>query len=600
MKKKSRPKKPGGARSQTPRRFPLVALVAAAVCGGALLAGTLWWRGHKATAPQVYSPRPRGQLTFTKDIAPIVFKNCAGCHRPGQAAPFSLLNYHDVRKHATDIADATGRRYMPPWLPEPGHGEFVGERRLSVEQIGMIQQWVAEGAVEGAASDLPAPPTPSGDWQLGPPDLVVNMTEPYALAAEGRDVYRNFIVPVPVPARRYVRGVEFRPGNPKIVHHAFIKLDRTMQSRRQDAADPGPGFGGMDVRAEVPGGHFLGWQPGRLPAFLPDGLAWQLDPGNDLLLQMHLNPAGKPEQLQSSVGLYFTDQRPTNTCFKVVLTSFVLDIPAGESNYVVQENFTLPVALQALAVLPHAHYLARDMQGWATLPDGTRKWLLWIKQWDFNWQGDYRYAQPVFLPKGTTLSMRFTYDNSTNNVRNPNHPPQPVSYGSQSRDEMAELWLQLLPANGKDYELLADALAAYKNRKSMEADEHALRKNPADAEAHAGLGLTLMDENRAVEAEQHLRAAIAARPDYAPAHYNLGLLFRHQNKLVEARTEFETTLRLDPQNAKAHGNLGFIFLGTSDLASAQVHFESALRLNPEDAIARAGLADALKGLGRTR
>ena len=195
--------------------------------------------------------------------------------------------------------------------------------------------------------------------------------------------------------------------------------------------------------------------------------------------------------------------------------------------------------------------------------------------------------------------MRYTYDNSTNNVRNPNHPPKAVSYGPQSRDEMAELWIQLLPATGKDYELLTRALAAYKNQKSMEADEHALRKNPADAEAHAGLGLSLMDENRPIEAEQHLRAAIAAQPDYAPGHYNLGLLFRHQNKLAEARAEFETALRLDPRHAKAHGNLGFIFLALADLEAAQRHFESALRLNPDDTIARAGLTDTLRALGRT-
>jgi hypothetical protein len=547
-----------------------------------------------------FARRPPGEITFTRHIAPIIFRNCSRCHRPGQSAPFSLLSYEDVRKHATDIADVTARRFMPPWLPEPGYGEFAGERRLGADQIGIIQQWVAEGTIEGVAADLPPIPQWNSEWQLGKPDLVVTMPETYSLAAEGRDVYRNFVIPVPatLTSSRYVRGVEFHPGNPRIVHHAFIKLDRTSQSRRQDADDPGPGFGGMEVYADVPGGHFLGWQPGRLPEFVPDGLAWRLDPGNDLVFQLHMNSSGKPEQLQSSIGLYFTDQRPTNTCFKAVLTSFVIDIPVGESNYVVREDFVLPVDVQVLAVLPHAHYLAKEMQGWATLPDGARKWLLWIKQWNFNWQGDYRYARPVLLPRGATLSMRYTYDNSTNNVRNPNHPPGAVTYGPQSTDEMAELWFQLLAANGKDYDLLTDALAFYKNRKSIEADELALRKNPADAEAHAGLGLTLLTENRLAEAEPHLRAAAALKPAYALAHYNLGLLFRHQNKPAEARAEFETTLRLDPKNAKAHGNLGSILFALGDMASAQVHFESALRLNPDDTLARSGLNDVLKALGR--
>ena len=595
--KKSRLTKSKPARREPARRFRAVALL---LCVCTLVGAALWWREREASAPKFYAPRQRGQLTFNKDIAPIVFQNCASCHRPGQAAPFALLNFQDAKKHATDIADATGRRFMPPWLPEPGYGEFVGERRLSVEQIGLLQQWVAEGAVEGVASDLPPAPTFSGDWQLGQPDLILTMTEPYPLAAEGRDVYRNFVIPAPLARPRYVRSVEFHPGNPKIVHHAFVKLDRTARSRRQDADDAGPGFGGMNVVAEMPGGHFLGWQPGRLPSFLPEGLPWRIDPGNDLVLQVHMNTTGRPELLQASVGLYFTDQPPTNTCFKVFLNSFVMDIPAGARDYVVEDSFVLPVDAQVLAVLPHAHYLAHEMRGWATLPDGTRRELLWIKQWDFNWQGDYRYAQPIALPAGTKLSMRFTYDNSTNNLRNLNHPPKPVAYGPQSSDEMAELWFQLLPANGKDYEQLARAFERSMELKFMAADEHLLRKNPRDFATHAGLALSLMGENRLVEAEQHLRAALAVQPDYAPAHYNLGLLFRRLNKTPEARAEFETALRLDPKDFKAHSNLGFVLLLLGEPDSALLHFESALRLNPEDEIARDGLNQALKALGRPK
>jgi hypothetical protein len=235
---------------------------------------------------------------------------------------------------------------------------------------------VAEGVAEGVASDLPAQPQWSGEWQLlGKPDLVVTLPQPYTLAAEGRDVYRNFVIPVRVAGTRYVKGVELRPGNPKIVHHAFIKVDRAGESRRRDAEDAESGFAGMNTPAEMPDGHFLGWQPGRLPTFVPDGLAWRLDVGNDLVLQTHLTPSGKPEILQLSIGLYFTDQPPTNTCFKLALTSLVVDIPAGAQDYVVEDSFVLPVDAQVLAVLPHAHYLAREMQGWATRPDGTKEWL---------------------------------------------------------------------------------------------------------------------------------------------------------------------------------------------------------------------------------
>ena len=584
------------AKSRPNRRAVFVIITVAVV---ASLGAFTWMQTKKSSAPKVYVPRPRGQLTFNKDIAPIVFQQCAVCHRPGQSAPFQLLNYTDVRKHAHDIAKVTANRYMPPWLPEPGYGEFVGERRLSADEIGMIQQWVAEGAAEGAPSDLPSPPKWSGDWQLGPPDLILTMPEPFTLPAEGRDVYRNFVIPVlPGPAR-FVKGVEFHPGNPKVVHHTFIRVDSTGQSRRLDAQDAEPGFGGMISPAKMPGGHFLGWQPGRMAEFLPDGLAWRLNPGDDLVVEMHMNPSGKPEQIQSSIGLYFTDRPPTNTCFKIALTSYTMEIPAGAEDYVVEDSFRLPVDVQALAVLPHAHYLAKEMKGWATLPDGTKRWLLFIKQWDFNWQGDYRYTQPIFLAKGSVLSMRFTYDNSTNNVRNPNSPPKPVNYGLQTSDEMAELWLQLLPRNAADLAALDREYQKHVINLFRERDEFRLRKDPNDAEAHMGLGLSFLNENNMAEAERHFRAAVQAKPDLALAHRRLAVVLRLQKKLSEARAQFEETLRLDPQDFQAHGNLGFVLFDLGDPVAARAHFEAALRLNPDDPVARDALNEMLKARGQS-
>ena len=552
------------------------------------------WQAGRPEIEAKYVPRPHGEITFTRDIAPIVFENCAGCHRPGQSAPFSLLDYQDVKKHAADIANVTARRYMPPWLPEHGYNDFMGERRLSAEQIGLLDQWTAEGSIEGDAHDLPALPQWSGDWQLGKPDLVVTLPQPYTLAAEGRDVYRNFVIPVPLSRTRYVKGVELRPGNLKIVHHAFIKVDRTAQCRRLDGEDTESGFPGMNTPAEMPDGHFLGWQPGRLPVFAPEGLAWRLDPGNDLVLQVHLNPSGKPEVLQPAIGIYLTDQPPTNACFKLALTTFVIDIPAGAQNYLVEDSFVLPTDVEVLAVLPHAHYLAREMQGWAMRPDGTREWLLLIKEWDFNWQGDYRYAHPIFLPRGSTLSMRFTYDNSTNNVRNPNHPPKAVTFGPQSSDEMAELWLQLLPRNKAEREMLSRDVQRKTTRLFVESDEHALRKNPNDAKAHDELATILFGQGRVREAEHHFRSAIQIQPDFAQAHCDFGVLLRQQGRLAEAQAEFETVLRLNPREFQAHGNLGFIFLQQGELAVARMHFEEALRLNPDDVLARAGLDQATR------
>src|SRR5947209_14262560 len=341
-----------------------------------------------------YAPRPAGTITFNTEIAPIIFNRCAPCHHAGQPAPFQLLTYDDVAKRAKQISEVTQSNYMPPWLPEPGFGQFANERRLTEIERGLIQQWAREGAPEGNSKALPAPQFPEG-WVLGRPDMVVTMPEEYVLGADGSDVYRNFVVPVPGAENRFVRALEFSPGNPKIVHHAFIKVDQHRASRILDARDAEVGFPGMAVPAEMPNGQFLTWQPGKLPAIAPAGLTWLLPAGSDLILQLHMNRSGKLERLRPSIGLYFTNAPPTRRCVKTTLTSMALDIPAGQSNYVVTDALTLPVDVEVLSILPHAHYLASEIQCFALLQDGTKKWLLLIKHWNFKWQGDYQFAQPV-------------------------------------------------------------------------------------------------------------------------------------------------------------------------------------------------------------
>jgi hypothetical protein len=345
---------------------------------------------------------------------------------------------------------------------------------------------------------------------------------------------------------------------------------------------------------EMPEGHFLSWQPGKFPSQEPDGLSWLLEKGSDLVLQMHLRPSGKPEVLQSKVGLYFTDASPTNKCCRFFLTSLTFDIPPGSTNYVVKDDFVLPVDAQVLSVLPHAHYLCREMQGFATLPDGTKKWLILIKDWNFDWQGDYRYTSPVFLPKGTVLSMRYTYDNSTNNIRNPNNPPRRVTYGLQSTDEMSDLWLQLLPRNSADAETLTRSFMAKMQKVYVDYDEFLLRIDPNSVKAHTELAIALLAQGRGEEAEKHLRVAMRVNPQNDQPHYYLGVMFRQQHKFAEARQEFENALRLNPDNYKAHGNLGMILVEQGNAESAESHFRSALRINPDDSLARECLQELLK------
>ncbi len=548
------------------------------------------------TVAVAWAARPAGTLTFTRDIAPIVFEHCAGCHRPGQSAPFTLLSYQDARKHRKEIAEVIARRYMPPWLPEPGYGDFADARLLSAGQIGMIEEWIAEGGVEGNPADLPPLPKWRDDWQLGEPDLVVRMAEPYALPADGKDVYRNFVVPIPLTAARYVAAVEFRPGNPRIVHHAFLRLDRTRESRQWDARDPEPGFSGIHAPpgARPPPGHFLSWQPGKRVSREPDGLSWLLENNTDLVLQLHMRPTGKPEKIQSSVGFYFTDQPPTNTPTKIWLLSYDIDIPAGATDCVVKDSYVLPADIDVLAVLPHAHYLGKELQGYAILPDGTRQWLARIKRWDFNWQGDYRYSQPMFLPKGTTINMEYHYDNSTNNVHNQHQPPQRVRYGLQSTDEMAELWFQILCRTTNDLAAISRDYNQRLIRDQIAYLEFLLRDNPRDAIALTELGRMNLIRGQFAKAAKQFHAALDNKPDADEPHYYLGLIYRQQNKLAEARSEFESALRLNPDNFKAHGNLGVVLAELGNLKLAESHFRSALRINPEDALARECLDELVK------
>lgn len=537
------------------------------------------------------SQRPLRTVTFYKDVAPIIYEHCAVCHRPGQTAPFSLLEYTDVRKRAQDIAKITQRRIMPPWLPEPGYGVFAGERRLSEAQIDVIQRWVAEGGREGNVADAPRRPQWIEGWQLGKPDLVVSMAQPYELAAAGPDVYRNFVVPVPLTKRRFVRAAEFRPGNPGIVHHAFIKIDRSGESRRLDEQDPDPGFDFMatPAAAQIPEGHFLGWTPGRVASAEREDLAWPLDPGMDLVLQLHLRRSGKPETLQSEIGLFFTDRPPTQTPFKLFLTSRAIDLPAGAKDCVITDSFPLPADVDVLAVLPHAHYLGKEMRAQAVLPNGATNWLLLIKDWNFNWQSDYRYANPVFLPKGTVISMQFTYDNSADNIRNPNQPPKRVTYGPQTTDEMAELWLQVLPRRREDLAALVDQFQARMLNVWRGQHELALRLSPNDPAAHQGLGAALLGTGEFGEAAAHLRRAIELKPELEDAHFYLGYLLRKQKQLSGAAQAYQQVLRLNPTNHQAHGNLGLVLLELGNLAEAEVQFENALRIFPNDAIARQNL-----------
>jgi Tfp pilus assembly protein PilF len=537
-----------------------------------------------------------GEITFNHDIAPMVFQHCANCHRPGQSGPFPLLTYTEVKAHGAKIEAATGKREMPPWLPVGEFGEFTGDRRLTRDEIDLLAKWVEEGMPEGPAADLPpAPKFPEG-WQLGKPDLVVRMPKKYTLAASGRDIYRNFVIPVPIDSPRHVRAVELNPDNRRIVHHAFIKVDASGQVQRLDGKDGQLGFAGMSLPESVkmPRGYFLSYQPGKMPSAEPPGYGWTLNPGQDLVLQTHLRTTGKPEELQAQIGLYFTDIPPTNTTLVFTLSSLNIDIPPGTNRWLIKDQFTLPVDADVLAVLPHTHYLGKHLEGLARFADGHTHSMLLITNWDFNWQGDYRYAHPVHLPAGTTLEMKYVFDNSADHQFNPNQQPKEVLCGPQSSDEMAELWFQVRLNGTNDAARLATAYNEKNVAMFASYGEFRLERDPHDAHARTELGFTQWTSGNTELAMESFHAASADDPSYDQPHYYLGVIYRMQKKLVQARSEFETAIRLNPNNARAHGNLAFVFLDLGKVERAERSLREAVRLDPTDQLSREALDQLIK------
>ena len=569
-------------------------------------------------------------VTFNRDIAPLVFHYCADCHRPGESAPFSLLSYRDVKSHARQIAAVTRSRFMPPWLPEPNELKFADARRLSDEQISLIQKWVDAGAPEGKPADLPPQPQFVPGWQLGKPDMVLVPRKPFLLPASGSDTYWNFVLPIPVNRTRWIRAVEIRPGDKRLVHHANMLVDRLGTAREMEK-EPGAGFGGMEIRIDSeafdPDSHLLFWKPGTVPAAIPDGMALRVDKGTDLVLNTHLQPSGKPEWIRPSVGLYFTDKPATlHPMLLEIENDAALDIPAGDKNFVVSDSFVLPVDVDLLAVYPHAHYLGKELAAFATLPDGSTKTLIEIKHWDLNWQAVYRYAEPVYLPKGTQVCMRYTYDNSADNFANPNHPPQVVRGGNRARDEMAHLWLQVLPRQEAGSEIdprmvLQEALSRHEVTKDPgnfeaqynlaamlrargqtdEALSHytaAVRLRPNDPVVNNALGSTLFAMGSLAEAVQRFRAALQRRPDYFDAHYNLGMALASANDIKAAAEQFRDSARLHPDDANAHANLGVALAQLGKLAEAKSEFELALKIEPGNPVARDNMAELKRMIAR--
>jgi AhpC/TSA family/Copper type II ascorbate-dependent monooxygenase, C-terminal domain len=411
--------------------------------------------GKEVTTPFVEAvgcPLPEIDLpptpTYSKDVATILQKNCQECHRPGQVGPFALENYEQARKRASDIAAVAEDRAMPPWKADPHAGvKFKDVRTLSEKDINTLVAWAAADAPEGNRADLPPNPTFPDDWQLGTPDLVIDIGADFPVPAEGDDIYRCFVVPTKLDKDQYVSAVEYRPGNRRVVHHLLAYVDISGEARKRDLAEPGPGYTCFGGPGDPIHGGLGGWAPGNLPTFLPDGIGRSLPKQSDVIVQVHYHPQGKAETDRSKLGIYFAKKPVKQVMHWGVVLNPGLELPPGQSNIEVKAAWEVPVDITAWAVTPHMHLLGRNMQISVKFPDGRVQDVIKVPDWDFNWQYTYQFEKSLDIPKGSLVYLVSHFDNSAANPRNPHKPPQLVKWGEATTDEMCIGFLAVTKKN---------------------------------------------------------------------------------------------------------------------------------------------------------
>ncbi|MFN0054248.1 MAG: redoxin domain-containing protein [Planctomycetales bacterium] len=419
------------------------------------------------------------KVTYTRDIAPLLAAHCMNCHREGEVAPFPLTDYRHAAKRAGQLAEVTGSRFMPPWKPKPDFGHFRDERRLTPAEQRLFQAWAEAGAPEGDAADLPPPPKFAEGWLLGEPDLVIRMPEAFDVPADGPDVFRNFVIPLPVESDQLVRAVEFRPGNRRIVHHAIFYLDNRGEARKLDTESPGLGYGTFGGPGFLPSGALGGWAPGGTPQALPDGMGRMLRKNSDLVMQVHYHPSGKPESDQSTVGIHYLKRQSQQVVAGLMVLDRSLNIPAGEPRHRMHRDYVLPSDATLVGVTPHMHLLGREMKVTATAPDGRVEPLIHITDWNFNWQDQYLFAEPLRLSKGTRLEVEGWFDNSSANPLNPHTPPQRVTWGEQTTDEMFICFFLMTTDKPQDLRsLIIDNLTAISGGQVARSLQKLLNRSP--------------------------------------------------------------------------------------------------------------------------
>lgn len=439
--------------SEPVRKCPWGTLLLPLLVGCARSVAEAEARGGPLPAPLASEPP-----TFARDVAPLVHRACTPCHREGGSAPFPLAGLEELRRRGEQLLAVVESGYMPPWKPVAGYGTFLGSRALSDEERLVLRRWVEAGMPSGDMLRAPAPPRFPDGWLLGAPDVVLEMEEPFAVDPERFDQWRCFALPTDFGQQRFVRSIEIRPSNPRVVHHLIAYVEASGEARELREGDGRAGLEGMCATRFAIDELLGGWVPGLLPLALPEGLGLRLPAGADVLVDAHFQATGRPEQERTRVGLTFAEAPSASPVLLVWLGAKGMMIPPGATGHRVEDSLELPVDLDVIAILPHAHYVCSDVRVWAELPDGREEPLVWIDDWDFNWQDYYQYAAPVHLPRGSRIRCVFGYDNSAANARNPWNPPRRVVGGSRSVDEMASLFLQVALRDEQDQQLFQQAV----------------------------------------------------------------------------------------------------------------------------------------------
>lgn len=401
-------------------------------------AGLMSASGLGPTAASSHRKFEKRKVTFSADVAPILYKNCVECHRPGQVAPFSLIGFENAKKWSTMCSLVASKRQMPPWKATRGYGEFRGERGLTAAEIETLRLWSDQGSPRGEPSMEPKPPTFASEWKLGSPDIVLQPEKAFHVSPGGDDVYRNFTMKVDSDRPLFVKAMDVRAGNPRVVHHVIVYLDNQGVSQKLVAktSDGQPGYTTFGGPGFIPDGSLGGWAPGLQPNPTPEGVAFKVAPHCTLVLQVHYHPDGKPETDRTRIALY-TAKEPIRKEMQLGwLLNFGFYLPPGDSHRVVSLDEPISQDVTLYGVMPHMHLLGKSMKAYATLPDRSTVPLVEVKDWDFNWQMTYGFKKPIKIPKGSKIHVEAVYDNSAKNPRNPNHPPKPVHWGEQTTDEM--------------------------------------------------------------------------------------------------------------------------------------------------------------------